>query len=168
MAISEDLKELYSSGGSDVVLHTLSLSHITWEESFYIVRDYQDWEANLEDSGPLVTFKKTAFSIEGPEIDVNGNQKLNITIDAVNRSIIDLLEVAVKDSSQSPIEVTYRLYIDSDNSGPQNDPPLKLYMRTVNLSTKNVSGYAELVGLENRKFPNVNYGNVFQSLIYAG
>ena len=166
MALSEDLKELYASGGSSVILDTLSFSHATWDNEFRIVRDWSNLTANLEDSGPEVTFNKFAFNIQGPSKDDNGNQYLKITVDSVSREFVELLETAVLDTNNTPIEVVYRQYLDTDTTGPQNDPPLKLFMKNVRVTNTSVSGNAQLVSLVNRKFPNVVYGSTFQSLVY--
>lgn len=167
MALTNELKELYASGGDDVILHTLAFSHPTWDADFYIVRDWQDFTANLEDSGPSTLFQKFAFSISGPDKDVIGNQTLSIQVDAVSRELVALLETANTDTNNNPIKVTYRIYLASDTSGPQNDPPLKMFMRTVRVNNTQITGQAELVNLENRKFPNVLYDNTFQSLVNA-
>lgn len=166
MTLSEELKELYASSGTDVILHTLSFNHVAWDSEINIVRDFQDFTANLEDSGPSTVFTKHAFNITGPNKDENGTQTLKITVDAVNQVFVDLLEQAILDYSNSPIEVTYRIYLNSDTTGPQNNPPLKLYMKSVKVNNQTVSGTAELVSLINRKFPNVLYGSVFQSLTH--
>jgi hypothetical protein len=167
MALSDELKELYASSGDDVLLHTLSFNHPSWSSDFFIVRDWQDFTANLENSGPSTVFQKFAFSIQGPSKDEQGNQVLQIVIDAVSQELIALLEQANVDLNNSPIEVTYRAYLASDTTGPQNDPPLKLWMRKARVTNTKVTGQAELISLENRKFPNVKYGNTFQSLVNA-
>ena len=168
MTISEELRELYVSSGDDVILHTLSFNHTSWDTEFFIVRDFQDFTANLENDGPETTFLKFAFNIKGPDTDINGNQVMNISVDAVNRQLVSLLETAANDENNNPIEVTYRQYIASDTTGPQNDPPLKLYMNKVQINNQKIQGTAELINLQNRKFPNVVYGNTFQSLVLMG
>jgi hypothetical protein len=167
MALSEELKKLYASAGTDILLHTLSFNHPAWTSEFFIVRDWQDLTANLENSGPSTVFQKFAFSIQGPNKDENGNQYLQLNIDSVSLELIDLIEQASLDLTNSPIEVTYRAYLESDTTGPQNDPPLKLFMRKVEVDNTRVTGQAELISLENRKFPNVVYGTTFQSLVLA-
>ena len=167
MTISEELKELYASGSTSVLLHTLSFNHSSWDSEFFIVRDFQNFTANLEDSGPSTLFQRFAFTIKGPSVDENGNQVLQVKVDAVSQEFIVLLEQASADTNTNPIEVTYRAYLDTDTTGPQNTPPLKLWMRKVQVTDKAISGQAELIALENRKFPNVVYDNVFQSLVHA-
>lgn len=168
MAISEELEQLYVSSGEDVILHTLSFNHTAWDTEFFIVRDFQDFTAKLEYDGPETTFLKFAFNIKGPDTDIHGNQVMHISVDAVNRQLVGLLATAANDQNNNPIEVTYRQYISSDTTGPQNDPPLKLYMDKGKINNQKMQGTAELINLQNRKFPNVVYGNTFQSLVLMG
>lgn len=165
MTLSTELQELYASAGDDVLLHTLSFNHPTWTSEFFIVRDWQDFTANLENSGPSTVFQKFAFSVQGPNKNEQGNQVLQIEVDSVSQELITLLETANADTNNNPIEVTYRAYLASDTTGPQNEPPLKLWLRKVRVTNTKISGQAELISLENRKFPNVTYGNTFQSLV---
>ena len=165
MTLSDELKELYASSGDDVILHTLSFNHTSWASEFFIVRDWQDFTATLEDSGPSTVFQKFAFNISGPNKDENGNQAIRITVDAVSLELVELIAQANADTNNNPIEVTYRMYINTDTTGPQNDPPLKLWLRRVTITNKTITGQAELISLENRKFPSVVYGSTFQSLV---
>lgn len=165
MTITDELKELYSSSGADVIVHTLEFNHTSWPGPFYIVRGFEDFSANLEDSGPVVVFQKFAFNIQGPNKDVMGSQTLKINVDSVSTELVDLLELAIVDTNNVPIEVKFRIYLESDTTAPQNDPPLKLWMRKVTVDNFKVSGQAELVNLANRVFPNVKYGPHFKSLL---
>tara|TARA_R110000868_G_scaffold33755_7_gene122239 strand:- start:2901 stop:3407 length:507 start_codon:yes stop_codon:yes gene_type:complete len=167
MALSEELKELYASSGSDVILHTLEFNHSTWPEPLRVVSDMADWTADLEDSGPTVTFSRHAFTIQGPNKDANGGRYLAITLDNVSLSIMTLLNLAIEDLNQVPIEVVYRIYVSSDTTGPQNLPPLKLFLKKVTCDLNKITGRAEIVGLVNRKFPNQTYGPKFKSLFDA-
>ncbi len=165
MALSEELKILYSSSGNNVILDTLSFNHTTFENEIFFVNDFQDFTANLENSGPSIVFKKYAFRISKPSKSESGNIVLNITLDTVNLTLLSKIQTAVSDINNNPIEVTYRTYISNDTSGPQNDPPLKLFLRKIKVTNTQISGKAELVSLQNRKFPNVIYDNAFQGLL---
>lgn len=165
MPIAEALKEQRASSGEDVILHTLTFIHSTWSSPLHMVRDYQDFPAQLESGGEAVIFKAFSFSISGPDKSDNGTQSLKISVDTVNQEIIDLLELAVLDVNNVPIEVTYRVYLASDPTVPQIDPPLKLWLKKVKVNNSTMTGQAELVSLINRKFPNVVYGPVFVSLL---
>lgn len=164
MAISQELKEVYASVGPEVILHTLELKHPSFNNSFFIVRDWNDFTANLENSGPSVLFQKFAFNVTEPKRDSQGNQFFNVTIDAVNQEIVNLLDSAV-DGSRIPIKVVYRIYLASDTSGPQNTPPPVFEFRNITVNNFRVSGAAESISMINRRFPNVLYGDTFRSLL---
>lgn len=163
-SLNEDLKTLYASSGVDVILPTLTFSHGAWDSDYYIVRDFNDLVANLENSGPEVTFQKFAFNINGPSKNTSGSQYLTIQLDNANRQLMDLLDQAITDVNRLPIRVTYRIYISSDTSGPQNDPPLTLSLRKVMVDNLRISGTAEITNLVNTKFPSQLYGPGFKSL----
>jgi hypothetical protein len=165
MPVSEALKEERASSGGDVILNTLTFTHSTWPGPLYMVRDYQDFPAQLESGGEAVVFKAFSFSISGPDKSDTGTQSLKISVDTVNQEIINLLELAVVDVNNVPIEVTYRVYLASDPTAPQIDPPLKLWLKKVKVNNSSMTGQAELVSLINRKFPSVVYGPVFKSLL---
>ena len=162
--LSDKLKKLYTSSGNDVILETLQVSHTTFSNDFYIVKDFQDFTANLENSGPQVTFNKYSFSVNGPNKGSDGNITLNIVIDAVNLTLINLLETAVQDTNNNPITIIHRVYVQSDTTGPQRDP-IKLQVRSLSINNFTISATAEMVGLENKKFLNINYDHRFKSLL---
>lgn len=164
MPISDALKTLYGSGGSDVVLPTLEFKHSSWTTNFFIVKDWQDLTANLENNGPLTTFKRYSFSVKGPQKDTLGRRSIVISVDNVSREFIDLIEIAALEGNQTPISVVYREYLESDKTTPQNDPPLLLYLSDITVNNLKVSGRAEIASLINKKFPNVTYTDRFRGL----
>ena len=48
MTITSDLKRYYASSGSAVKLDTLEIKHTTFNAPYYIVNDFQDLTAGLE------------------------------------------------------------------------------------------------------------------------
>ena len=72
VTLSEAIKEAYASAPADVVIyHTLEINHPAFSEPIYVVRDYQDLNANLEDGTP-VTFLRLAFNLVKPEVSATG------------------------------------------------------------------------------------------------
>ena len=165
MPISNELKQLYASSGDDVILNTLELNHPSWPNPFFIVQDWQDLTADLEVTGTTVVFEKYAFGFSGPDNNERGTQSINITFDSVSGVLVDLLETAMLDMTNTPITVIYRIYLDSDKTAPQNNPPLRLSMRKVKVDLKKITGRAEVVSLINRKFPNEKYDDTFSGII---
>lgn len=156
MTISQELQEVYTSGKGDTILHTLSLSRSTFSKVYYFVRNHEDFQANLENSGPLVTFEKFAFEFEVSPRDQNGKQSIRLQMDGISREIVEELETAI-DGTNEPVLVTYRIYLNSDNAGPQNDPPQSFFLVNATANENSVTGNAQAVGLVNRKFPNTVY-----------
>ena len=164
MALSEELKELYASSGPDVILDTLEFTHSTFDAPIYIVNDWNDLNATLE-TGVAVTFQKYAFRFTPPNRDQKGSERLTLTIDNVSREFTEKLE-GIMNGTRDPLLVTYRVYISSDLSGPQNDPPTTLNLINVVATNRNITGTATNKDLINTGFPNVLYDQVFQSLYY--
>jgi hypothetical protein len=163
---TQNLKENYVSSGNDILLHTLQLNHTTFSSPYYIVQNNEDFVANLENSGPLRTFQKYSFTIDGPSKNSQGNQYININIDAVNTTLVNMLENTSLDDNNNPIELIYRVYLASDTTTPQADPT-KLYLKNVSVDNYSISGQAVFLNLNNAKFPNVKYDNTFQNLIIS-
>jgi hypothetical protein len=166
MTLSETIKELYVSSGNDVILHTLAINHTTFTSPYYIVQNNENYVANLENSGPQVTFQKYSFNIVGPHVNANANQYLKINIDAVNLTLINLLEGCAADENNNPIEVTYRVYLASDTTEPQAEP-VTLYLKNVSVNNFTISANAEFKNLNNLKFPSRKYDSTFQNLVIS-
>ena len=154
--LSESIKEAYASAGDVPVYHTLELRHSTLTEPIRIVRDDADLTAYLEadapeDPGAEVTFLAYAFDFQKPEIGPNGSPVMPITIDNVGREITVALENAV--SPTTPVLITYREYLANDLTGPQNDPPIHMELKTV----FQVSATAGFPDRATRKFPTLEY-----------
>ena len=163
---TESLKENYVSSGNDIILHTLQLNHTTFSSAYYIVQNNEDFVANLENGGPLTTFQKYSFTIDGPSKNSQGNQYININIDAVNTTLVNMLENTSLDENNNPIELIYRIYLSSDTTTPQAYPT-KLYLKNVSVDNYSISGQAVFLNLNNAKFPNAKYDNTFQNLIIS-
>ena len=163
--LSQELKEMYSSVGPSVLLETLELTHHAFPSVFRIVRDRVDWDLGLENGGPTVTFTAHAFQIVLPPRNEKGNQSLQIQLDNIDRKVVDLLE-ATQDGTNTPIEVVYRVYLDTETDEPQS-APLKLSLFNIAVDNTRASGSARRDDVINRKFPGEVYGRKFKSLFNA-
>lgn len=165
MTLSDALKRTYSSVGTDVVFETLELNHFSFPQTFRIVRDYVPLTAGLENGGGTVTFEPFAFNVVQPKKNDKGSETLQIVIDNVDRRIVDLVEGAIEGvGAKTPIDVIYRIYLTSQTTIPQNDPPLRLSLFNITINKGQMSGTAKRDDIINRKFPNVVYGREFISL----
>lgn len=145
------LAEAYASARSDVVyLETLQISNPDLVGGdLWLVKDRQDHDLKLE-TGVTQHFTATAFRMSLPASGENGLQDLNIAVDNTDRRLSDFI-TAVSGSGK-PVEVTYRPYLYGDNSGPQLDPPLVLFLTDLHITAVEVSGRATFADILNRKF----------------
>lgn len=160
--MSQALKEAYASAPTGVIIyHTLELRHPAFTQPIRVVRDYTDLTATLEASAPAnpgqaVLFTSFAFDFIKPEQSHDGVPRMTIVIDNVSRLITASLDQAL--TTTDPLAATYREFISTDLTGPQNDPPLHMEILSVTgdvFQVRAVAGFADLV---NRRFPTEEYG----------
>jgi hypothetical protein len=154
-SLSQALKEAYAAAPSNVVIyHTLEINHPAFIEPLYVVRDFEDLSANLEDGTP-VTFIRFSFNLLKPEVSVVGVPQCTIEIDNVSRDILANIQLAMQ--STDLITMTYREYISTDLSGPQNDPPMTMVLSNISADVFKVQATASFGDLNNKRFPNEEY-----------
>jgi hypothetical protein len=167
--LSLALREAYASAPANLVIyHTLELRHPAFTTPIRVVRDYVDLVATLESSAPVdpatsVTFVAFSFDFTKPEVSSVGVPQITITMDNVDRSIVANIEAALTTSDL--VQVTYREYISSDLSAPQNNPPLSMTITSVTADVFKVTAVAGFPDLMNRRFPSQEYSTeVFPGL----
>lgn len=159
--LSQAIREAYASAPSNVVIHhTLELRHPAFTAPIRVVRDYADLTARLESSAPadaglLVTFVRFAFDLTKPEVSPDGVPQLTIEIDNVSRDIVANIEAAL--STTDLVQATYREYISTDLTAPQNDPPIHMTIMSVTADVFRVKAVAGFPDLINRRFPTTEY-----------
>lgn len=159
--LSQALKEAYAAAPDNVVAyHTLEIYHPSFTQAIRVVRDFVDLQATLESAAPRnasqsVTFVGFAFDIVPPEVSTTGVPSCQITIDNVSRDIVANLELAI--SSNQPISIIYRLFLSSDLTAPQNNPPMTLTVIAMTADVFKVTATATFGDLVNKKFPNQQY-----------
>jgi hypothetical protein len=163
--LSQALAEAYAAAPSDVIIyHTLEINHAAFTQPIYVVRDHADLIADLEDGGGTVTFVRFAFDLVKPEVSVTGIPQCTVEFDNVSREILANVQLAMADTS--PISITYREYISTDLSGPQNDPPLTMTLSNIKADVFRVRATASFGDLNNRRFPTEEYtGERFPGLV---
>lgn len=157
--LSAAIKEAYANA-KGIIYHTLELRHPKFTSPIRVVRGYDDLTACLEDTAPVnagqyVYFANMPFELTRPEQSSNGIPSITITLDNVSREIVANIELAL--TSTDLVVVTYREYLDSDLSGPQNDPPTHLDILTCSANTFQVTATAGFANLNNKKFPTEEY-----------
>lgn len=159
--LSQALKEAYASAPTDVVIHhTLELRHPAFTTPIRVVRDYNDLTARLESSAPVdggtaVTFVRFAFEFTRPEVNASGVPQITIEIDNVDRSIVANIEAAM--ATADLVEATYREYLSTDLTAPQNDPPIHMTVMQITADIFKVKAVAGFPDLINRRFPTKEY-----------
>ena len=159
--LSQALKEAYAAApGNVVAYHTLEIYHPSFTHPIRVVRDFVDLEATLESTAPrnasqAVTFVGFAFDIVPPEVSTTGVPSCQVTIDNVSRDIVANLELAI--SSNQAITIIYRLFLSSDLTAPQNNPPMTLTVIAMTADVFKVTATATFGDLVNKKFPSQQY-----------
>lgn len=154
--LSEALKEAYASAPSnDAIIETLQISHPSLPGGdIYLAKNNDDIDLALEDSS-VVTFEGAGFQIALPAKADTGLSQLSIKIDNIDQRVSDFINSAK--NFTTPVEVTYRVYLSSDPTTVQNDPPLILYLSDVKITLFDVTGTANFADLVNKKFPSEIY-----------
>lgn len=166
--LSQAIKEAYASSTA-LIYHTLELRHPSFTTPIRVVRDQVDLVATLEDSAPsdpgqLVTFVAFTFDFTKAEVSPAGVPQMTITMDNVSRDIVANIELAL--GTTDLVVATYREYIGSDLSGPQNDPPIHMDIMSVKATTFQIIATAGFPNLMNKKFPTLEYSTeTFPGLI---
>jgi len=153
--LSQAIKEAFAAAPAGVIVYnTLEISHPAFSQPIYIVRDTADLDAKLE-TGEAVTYIRFAFDLKKPEVSATGVPQCTIEIDNVSREILANVQLAIR--STEKITVTYREYLSTDLSGPQNNPPMVLTVFSIKADVFKVTAVAGFGDLNNKRFPGVEY-----------
>lgn len=160
-SLSQALEEAYASApAGEVILHTLEFRHAAFSQPIRVVRDYTDLTATLEATAPLnpstaVTFVAYPFELQLPDVTTGPSPEVVITIDNVARDILANMDLAA--DSGTLVEVTYRAYLLSDLTHPQNNPPLTMVVRDIEADIFHVTARASFGEYANKPFPGEIY-----------
>lgn len=153
-SVSAALAEAYAIAPSDeVILHTLELRHPLFvdeegnPDSIWVVRDRADLVATIEADAPIrggeeITFVAFAFNFRLPQVENAPTPEIEVSIDNIDRRIVENLDAAVADTNK--IVICYRPFLSSDTSAPQMDPPLTLTLTEVKVDSFSARGKARL------------------------
>ncbi len=152
MALSEELKKVYSSNPIDVKAYdTIEITHSQFSQPYYLIKNNEDMDLQLEDLS-VVTFQAFPFSINLPEVG-NTQQDISFVFDNVGRIGMPELEAAANVISE-PIKLTYRVYIDGTNV-PQT-APINLVLTNIVATATTISAIATRSDLFKRMIPSGN------------
>ena len=159
--LSLALQEAYASAPTGVrICHTLELRHPAFVSPIRVVRDTVNLSATLEatapaNAGEVVDFVAYAFDVVRPEVSPAGVPQCTITIDNVAREILAAIEASL--TTTDPIEITYREFLSTDLSGPQNDPPITMVLGNIDADVFRITATASFRNIGNRRFPSLEY-----------
>ncbi|MFN3646235.1 MAG: DUF1833 family protein [Gemmobacter sp.] len=161
-ALSAAIAEAYASAPVDeVILHTVELHHPAFAVPVRVVRDRVSLSARLEasapiDAGQVVEFAAYAFDLVPPDQTSAGAPQCVLEIDNVSPEILAQVRAAVL--AGDPVQLIYRAYLSSDPlSGPENDPPLVLHLKSVSATPQRIRATAGFPDLLNEAFPRLVY-----------
>jgi len=127
---------------------------VTGVDPIFICNDNAPFSA-LDEDGRAIDFLPRAFAV-GVSVDgTNGTKSINLTVDNSDLAVSRYLSAAIKNNL--PAESIYRLYLSNDDTGPQTNPPLRLFLSDVEISGSTVSGALGWVNLVDAPFPNQYY-----------
>ena len=153
--LKQAIKESYASPeASEIIYHTIELSHSLFVAPFRFVQGYDDISVTLED-GTSADFKAFPFEIMLPDIVENPNAQILLQAQNVNRDLGEALDLIV--ASQQFLRITYRPYLSSDLTIPQYDPPLRMVLRRVSLNDTVIDAQFGYETFPNLRFPNQVY-----------
>lgn len=152
------LVEAYAIAPASVIhFHTLELRHESMSEPLYLVQGFFHKELRIDPAGPLVKFRACAFKFTLPATDDGGLQELTLSMDNANNRVSDFCESA--SVFPAPVEIYYRPYLSTDPNTPLMDPPLRLFLKEIEISEAQVTGRAAPVDFLNLKFPTELYSS---------
>jgi len=142
---------LASAPYGQMPLWGIKLSHPEFSDDHYLINRPFAMDLTHEDLS-VKTYLPCYFQIVLPKIDGKGQQDLQLSIQNVDRMIVDELELAMNDTSER-ITVELRYFLeDAPDAGPQN-VPMKLSISQVNADNVTVTGVAGRPDTLNRVFP---------------
>ena len=159
--LSQALKEAYAAAPSNAVIyHTLEIRHPAFTTPIRVVRDKVNLIATLESGAPVdastaVTFVAFRFNLTPPEVSASGSPTCTVEIDNVGREVMVQIEAA--QANPQITQITYRQYISSDLSAPQNNPPIALDVIAISADPFKISMTCGFDNLANRRFPRQTY-----------
>lgn len=156
MPITQALKEVYANPQRNVrYIETIELSHPNFTKTYRFTNDVESWTFKVED-GRSYVFETMPFELQLPGANNTGQQELQLGLCNVGREMMNELELA-NGRPDINIKLTYRVYLDVDDSSPQNSPPTELTISEVSATPTAVTATATRFDVLNRKFPSTRY-----------
>lgn len=154
-SLADALKEAFALAPTQVVvLDTLEVRQPGVQEPVYLVRGAREINARLE-TGETPTFRPVGFRMTLPAEGTEGVRALTVSVDNVGRELMDFVRTALE--HPVPVEMVYRPYLSNDLFTPQMNPPLRLFVRDIQITPAQLTARATFMDLVNLRFPNELY-----------
>lgn len=166
MALTKEQLEIFTNNKKQqIILQTLQLSHSTFSEDFYIIRDLHDRTLTLE-NGLKKDFNAVNFSVKIPGFSQKLDSTLQFQIDVVNSELVSQISKLLDNPSRELIKVVFRAYTDQITSYPIIGP---LYFEVDSFSFEKYKLVvnAKIHELIDIKFPLEKYDDRFKGLKYV-
>ncbi len=166
-SLSLAMKEAYASAPTnELAVATLEFIHPSFvdekgaQTAIRVVCDHVNLIAKLELGAPLnagqqVTFIAFNFDFQLPNVEAVATPEFTITLDNVTREIEENLALA--SSSPHAIKAIYRIYLLSDLTQPQNNPPWTFDVKACEADDFQVHCRASFGDASNVPFPGLDY-----------
>jgi len=117
-----------------VAVNVLEFTHPAFPAPLFVSDFGDDFTATTEEATPRTfTAIPLGFSVDVNADNVSTEQRVTIRLDNVNGAVANQLRALSDDDLQTPVQVTYRAYLDTDRSAPAIDP-LTLYVTSAHMS----------------------------------
>lgn len=158
MAISPELARVYASApDDDYYIETMQLTHPGFvNEVRYLTNESGGFDGTLEDGETVVYYEPIPFAVIPPKSGDEGAIHMQVVIDNVGKALVDELEELSKQPT-TEIEMIFRIYLKSDLTVVQNDPPLKMSVLGVVMNNAAVTFEAGLMNIRTLPFPSRVY-----------
>ena len=146
-----------------VPVNTLEFAHPKWGSLY--VGDYGEEFTAHKETGEVFTALPLGFLIDVAADNISTEQRVVIRLDNANGLVASQLRSLTDEDLQTPVAVTYRVYLDTKPAAPAIDP-IVLFVASVNMTRALVE--CELAA---EFLPNVTAGlrytlERFPSLVY--
>jgi len=155
--VSEVLKRVYASGGSEQILITLEIKSPSFLEPVCLVHDFRDWQLGTED-GRVLLFRGVPFAYSRQKSDNSGKNTLRFAIDNISSEAQEYIETAM--SNREKITVIAREYLDSDLSAPQR-APIYMEVQSAHINSSAVQIDCGQYNILNTRWPRRVYSSEF-------
>jgi hypothetical protein len=151
--------------GDEIIYHTIEIRHPHFTNSsgekisIYLVRDYVELLAHLEDTHPThankqVLFVPVAFDITPPSKESGVVPQLQLSIDNVSAELMPYLDLAI--SEEIPVKVIYREYREKDLSSPAITPII-FEASAVSATLTGISTTCQMTNISSKSLGSVEY-----------